>query len=184
MSITNKKPAPEHTRAIDFVRNLARRYTKHAGHLQVDGGETGGIVVVAMRAHRDDHPRLVGSGGKNISALQWLCARFGDKAGKRVRLTLLDPIAGDKGPLHEFTEDPNWSQESTEKLLREVLGAVFQGAFEVECMRVPGLATFTVKLPGVADPVRAADLKSALHTLFHAIGKNEGQQIHVDVTND
>lgn len=164
-----------HEPVVKLVRDLVLRYTKHPEALQVDGGEMGPAIVMAVKAHRDDHPRLVGSQGRNISALQAVARAYGARHGRQIRLTLLEPTIGEKMAREEFREDPQWQPDATLKLLKRLIGETHEGKAKVRHNAVASLSYFMV----AADTPITTELLAALNTLFHAIGRNEGRLIEV-----
>lgn len=168
-----KKSTIPHEAAADFVRGLLVRYTKHPEALEVTGGQLGTQIMIAVRAHADDQPRIVGSQGRNIGALQGLARAFGACLGLNLKLTLLEPTQGFKLPREEFREDPDWQATNTKKLLGATITAVTHDVYTVTHKTVGGLSFFEIK------PPPAAELGNWLHTIFHAIGRNEGRMIEV-----
>lgn len=162
-----------HEAAAEFVRGLVSRYTKFPEALEVTGGQLGPQIMIALRAHRDDQPRLVGSQGRNIVALQGLARGFGAMLGHGLKLTLLEPTVGEKLPRAEFKPDPEWQPAPTKRLLGATINHVSPETHTVAHSTVGDLSFFEIK------PAPVQDLVSALHTIFHAIGRNEGRLIEV-----
>lgn len=168
-----KRSRPPHEAAALFVRELVTRYTKHHGVLTCDGGAMGGQIVLALRAHRDDQPRIVGSQGRNIGALQALARAYGARLGLGLRLTLLEPVTGEKMPREEFRENPEWKHPPTKRLLEKVLACTLDGEHRTTHKTVGDLSYLEI------EPAPAQEFVGYLHTIFHAIGRNEGRLIEV-----
>lgn len=183
MTTTARQPKPKPANdAVEFIRELAKGFTKHHRDLQIDGAELPSRNVLTIQAHKADHPRLVGTQGVNIRALQTLIAAFGEKAAKLHTLTLLDPRVGQREESQPFAPDPKWKPKATMDRLRRTLDATMPCAYTIAHADVGELTTFEVVPAENALPlIERGDYARALHVIFHAIGKNEGRQIHVEV---
>lgn len=178
-------PAPSIvSAAADLLRDIASRYTRFHKELKVNGRELGQTINLTLQGHRDDHPKLVGSQGKHIWALQQIFAAAGRRAGRAVRLTLLEPSIGEKQGPSEFVANHEWTPDATMDLLSRILAAASLGGVAAEPVDNGELTTLVIK---VEDPLDSAarwatgELGRALHLIFHAIGRTEGRQIHVEV---
>lgn len=168
--------------AIELLRDLARAFTLHHHNLKVDGAEMTGGIVLAIKCDRDDHPKLVGSQGKHIQSLQAIMRALGAKIGKKINLTLLEPDQGEKGPPRPFQPNPHWNRELVESLMRGVLSACLPGSYRLESASSElGLTTYEV-IPEQWGEICEREFPLAVHAIFHAIGKNQGVDLHVNFT--
>lgn len=189
MSDTNSQPAAEMDpvvyAAVSLLRSLTTAYTRHHEQLETEGRKVGSQIMLTIRAHADDHPKLVGSKGKHIWALQQIFQAAGRRAGETVQITLLPPVHGQRGRELEYVENEHWTPDNMAELLEMVLEATTISGVLMDPQDVGGMTTFLL-VPGDAnDPAARWDekpgLAHALHLLFHAIGKTQGHIVHVQV---
>ena len=110
--------------AVELIREVAESYTRHHRDLHIEAGMLSSAIQITVQANRDDHPKLVGSQGKHVWALQLIASLMGGKAGIPIRLTLLEPIIGDKGqPARNSVPDPTWKPNHIENVIRRILAA-------------------------------------------------------------
>lgn len=180
--MTQKEKKPSEF-ALELLRDLASAFTRHPRNLEVDGSDMTGAIVLAIRCDRDDHPKLVGSQGKHIQALQSIFAAHGEKTGRRVNLTLLEPAKGQKGPPVQFQPDPNWNRELVKSLMGRVLDACLPEPYRLNIAdSALGLTTIEVLPQRWGELCQRGDFARAVHAIFHAIGKTQGVDLHVNFT--
>jgi predicted RNA-binding protein YlqC (UPF0109 family) len=176
MTTTTTDATPAQT-AREFFRKLILGYTQHENDLEVSAGDLPGRIVITVRANRDDHPRIVGTRGAHIMALQSIAAAYGRRNNTKIALTLLEPVRGEKAQLRPFEAAENWNEGETMELMNELLDRTTPQGWHADHVAVAELSTIQITRAD-GEPV-PADFVQSLHLLFHAIGKNQGRQIHV-----
>lgn len=181
MSTTTKDPDVEQLTAL--LRALLAAYTRWHRDMKINGAKLTSGVQISVQAHRDDHPRLVGSRGTHIMAIQTLFAFIGRRAGRVVRVTLLEPATGEKLPLEPYVENPKWKPEPMRKLLGAVASAVFgEGEVTLTVNAVGEMTVFEIApKQAISQLMRDAEIEKAFHLIFHAIGKAQGRIVHVQL---
>lgn len=156
----------------DFMERLIRAFTKHHKQIEFETQTHGANVFVAVRVHRDDHPRMVGSKGSHIRALNVIATLWGIVNGVTARFSLQEPNTGEKKPLVDFKAARKWDSAPVVQLFGDTMRAIYPSAnFEVVNL---GDATNILLKPAIRE-----DLLSCVHFIFHAIGKNQGRMIYV-----
>lgn len=171
----------ETQKLIEILRELVCGYTRHHDKLKVDGADMGTTIIMAIRGDIDDHPKLVGTKGKHVWALETIVQAIGRKMGRTVRLTLMDPLPGEQGPPAVFKPNPNWVEGAIVFLLRLVLDAALPTPYSLEVMHVLDLTTIQVRPAVWGDLCERGDFAKAVHAIFHAVGKTQGRDVHIDV---
>lgn len=169
------------TASTTLLRDLASAFTREPKNLRVEGAQRGANIIMSLQTDADDHPRLVGSQGKHILAMQTLFAIAGHNQGIKTTLTLLEPWGGTKQPVQPFQQNPDWQPDDTEQLMRRVLDATMPVPYTLEHIALGGLSTFEITPLATAGNMTKAIpmIQEALHLLFHAAGKTQGRTIHV-----
>lgn len=165
--------------AIPLLRELVKAYTRHPETLKVDGADMTAAVVMTIKGDRDDHPKLVGSAGKHIQAIRTIFAVVGAKMGRKINITLLEPDMGTKGSPTTFTANPNWDSGPLLELLGKVLDASMPCDYELNPVRISDLTTIEV-IPAQWCELYEEEFPAALHAIFHAIGKTQGHDVHLN----
>jgi uncharacterized protein len=74
----------------DFVRNIVREFVEHPDDLKIvciDGAKT---VVMELRCHEDDLGKVIGKGGKTISAVRTLANAVASRQGRRAAVEVVE----------------------------------------------------------------------------------------------
>jgi predicted RNA-binding protein YlqC (UPF0109 family) len=173
---------PDVAKLTKLLRELVAAFTRHHAELKVDGAKMGSGIQLSLQAHRDDHPRIVGSCGTHIRAIQNLFGFMGRRLGIQVRVTLLEPNRGEKWPLEPYVENTEWRVGPMLNILTNVCGAVFGEGATCEPADIGEMTVIEVR-PGAGWCALMDDTRTplALHLLFHAIGKAQGRIVHVHV---
>lgn len=177
---TNQTTTPKDV--INLLRDLVLSYTRHHEYVKTEGRDMGSAIVLAVKANRDDHPKLVGTGGKHIWALQTIFAAIGAKMRRRINLTLLDPTEGEKGPPATFKVNPHWQPEPMLELLTRVLDATMPVPYSMQHGTLMELTSIQVRPCVWEDIFEKGGLANAIHAIFHAIGKTQGQNVTIEFT--
>lgn len=186
--ITKPQRDPLAQKVLEITRELLLAYTRWGDDLMVDATRSSltGTINISIQAHRDDHPKLVGTAGQHILALKLILGFMGQKLGAPIRVTLLDPYKGDKHPLTPFKPDPDFDAEPIQKLLAKILDMTFTVPPIIEMTESDTTTTFEIASRSESTKVLnqgndgPSDLVQSLHYLFHAIGKARGRLIYID----
>jgi predicted RNA-binding protein YlqC (UPF0109 family) len=173
---------------VKLLRELVLAYTRHGEHLVTEAHKLTTSISITMQAHRDDHPKIVGAGGKHIWALKTVFDFIGRGQGIRIRVTLIEPEVGEKMPMAPFQANPRWKSDRAVSLLTKILGMVTHQPCRVEAQDAGAETTLEVlPPPNERDKLlrphesEKNEFGTALDDLFHAIGKAEGRNLSIDV---
>jgi predicted RNA-binding protein YlqC (UPF0109 family) len=172
-------------KTTDLIQELIEGFTTHRDDLSVTATDS----VITIYTHAADYPKCIGKGGGMIAALQMIAGLAEARKGRRARIVLPPPIIGKetKGP--PFAPNHDWTDShSTEidNLLHEVLDAILDPSTDMSVGHAD-VGTTTTLLATVRDvgqtiPLEA--LEAALLTIFTAIGKANGRNVFVDITDE
>ena len=165
---------------LSLMRDIVQAFTQFHGDLEINGARSGGTVICNIRAHCSDHPKIVGTRGVNIRALQSIARAMGERLGGEITLNLLEAKPGVKLPLTNFKENPQWDSGPATGLLQRLLRAVCFDPFTVEEVSASPTTIFAIT-PSAADfdAIRGTN-HEAIHCIWHAIGKSQGRFILVE----
>lgn len=158
-----------------LVKELLKGFTHHHGNLKVTSVRLGSVVSIEISGNRDDQPKLIGSKGGHIAAMNTLMRAVGKKCGVRIVLSLKEPTIGVKRPPQAFVPNPNWKPERTLKLLQSIVSAAIPVRFRIGQHHDETNSVFEIK-PIDGKPIDA-DVFSALETIFDAVGKANGRTV-------
>lgn len=159
------------------IRDLIAAIICHPAQLQIKVACVGTIAALEICAHADDQPRLVGSRGTTIDAINTVVKAMAEKAGiRKVVCQLLEPKVGQKGPPRKFHANPNWRPQTVFDLLNRVLSAMLTEPFQIEQEHQDTVSLFQVTTEGAE---LNTNVEAALVKLFDAIGKANGRLVAV-----
>lgn len=172
------KPKPHDTRTIEFlIRDIVRGYTTDHGDIELTTQELTTTVMISLRGSANDHRRLVGSRGRHVWSLQRIAGLCGARIGKSVRLSLLEPKDGDRGPDLGFTPVENWDSGPFMLLFRRTIKATAPEGTTVKAAHAGHNTTLEVTMTAIGSAFR--EFAQSLQALFFAIGKMQGRVITV-----
>lgn len=161
----------------EMLATLVRGFTRFHKDLTMEATDYGpSLTMIRAQANRADHPRVVGSQGKHVMALQSLCRRIGELHGANVQFSLIEPVRGEKLPPEPFVLSPKWKPGTIVAMLESVLSWVLPGA-KVK-VREDAHTVLVVK----SEP--DTEIALALNLLFRAIGRNQGRVVDVVIENN
>lgn len=181
---SERKPtAPKQPSDTDeaLTEDLVRAFVWNPNDVHVTRrGEGGGdIIIYELDVNPADYGAVVGKGGRKITALQAIVQCFGLKTQKKIRLILPPRDRPANAMIPEpFRPDVGWKPEKTVELLRRVLAKILTSEFNIGVISTAEQTTLEI----MADKNDNAWLEAMtpfLHTVFHAIGKNDGHDLHV-----
>lgn len=181
-----KNVVPMHLSApevLALLRDLVFGYTRHHGDLKVQAVHLTSSLALSMQGNKDDHGRLVGEQGRNIRSVQAIFERIGRKIGQPINLTLVPPAVGEQSKLEPFAADPNFSHGATTALLRRVLAASLGRPFALAVAQGIGSTEYELTPDPEELPIVRGALADAIHSIFHAVGKNRGRIIRVSLND-
>jgi predicted RNA-binding protein YlqC (UPF0109 family) len=136
-------------------------------------------LTFLLEAHASDIPRIIGSGQVMFASLRYLTQLMVHRAfGQQIVFELLnEPTEGQKQPQPPFFPNPTFDTGPTEDLLRRVLALICgDGVVEVERNQQSEIETMFILRGEVTH-----DIARSLSTVVHAVGKNHGVRLYVDI---
>lgn len=176
MTTTRPNTAFEIAKATTLLRDLAQAFTLHHKALKADGREVGTLIMLTLQADTDDHPKLIGTKGKHIIALQTLFQAM--RLSRPASLTLLEPTPAPREPITPFDPNPEWTPDSVIALATRVLAEICSQPFTI---KVEAVGEMSVLLVETNELQQDGPIQRSLHAIIHAIGKCQGRLVHVNV---
>lgn len=156
------------------LRLLVSGFLCFPQNLKITSRVTPRTVLLAMRAHASDKPRLIGKGGKNIWAINTLMDAAANSQGKSARVSIDEDVTGNAVPTQEFVADPLWNRDDIlVDGLRSIGTAIF-GEPIVNAISNGDRTTLVLYAPG------SHKVEEALETIFKAWGRNMGRMVGVE----
>jgi len=179
---TPQMPLPEKIKLA--FRRLLLSFIQYPDDLNLKIEVSGATIFISCQVNRDDHPKLVGSKGTHIWAMQTLVRAIADKYREynlKIEFRLLEPVVGEKKDLTKFQPNEKWNSKNVVETLREICSLTF--ADPVEILVSERDTHYSTQIRIIASERERArlqgDLRQALHYLFHAIGKSQGRLIYI-----
>jgi predicted RNA-binding protein YlqC (UPF0109 family) len=174
---TIKPRLPTERSVLTALRDLMRAYTRHHEDLDIDHALMSGNFPISVRANDDDQGKLVGGGGSNIWALQFIFKVIGLRMGKRLKVTLLSPTKGKQGELTPFAPKPDFNHGPIADLLERILGMMISQPMRLNVADIAEETQFEI-VPADEDlPLFRGDGTHAFQNLVTAIGKSQGRKM-------
>jgi predicted RNA-binding protein YlqC (UPF0109 family) len=179
-----KKPAaaekPKTTPDVELLKKVVNAFTRHHDALQIEIERDG---VIVLQSCRDDHPRIVGAAGRNITAIRNIFQFIAARRKEKLTIILNEPTTGQRAALEPYQPDPAWKPDGVVELMTDILKRIVSSAFTVEA--VSAKDTTLLQIRGSKDDDRILEiLQPSLQTIFHAIGRAQGRALHVVIASN
>lgn len=176
---------PTATDAEKLLCDLVQAFTRHHKDLQIRSGKVGNKWIATIECNADDHPKLVGKGGRQIWGIKRLFENIiARRIGKTVEVGLLDPTRGRRLPPPEFKANPNWDHGPLVALLTRTLKLALSLPFQIKIVPIANQTGIELKVnPCEIDVVRGP-MMDALQNIFKAIGRHDGRDIHLELADE
>ena len=166
-----------------LVSQVVKAFTDHHDDLEIQVTALGNILIIGIRAHASETPRIIGQQGRHVAALQTILGRVGKIIGRRIRLEIREAIKGEKSKLLPYRPNPDWTPGPMTELLRLLLAATTGDTdVEIALERANGAAMFRLDATSRAMTTLDNDpeLVTALDRILVAIGRQQGQQVFLE----
>lgn len=164
-----------------ILGEIVRGFTDHHHDLEINVASLGHILMISLRAHASETPRIIGSQGRHVSALQTIMDRVGGVIGRRVRLEVKEAIRGEKQRLRPYEVDPNWSPDRLQRILEKLtIATTGDRTPVVEVQRAGDAAMFRIVGRGGEKIAADHDVALAIDRIMLAIGRHQGQQVFLE----
>lgn len=165
-----------------FLR-LARGFTTKHNMLSCESNHQGDFVTLSPRAHRDDAPKLVGSGASTFRAMINVLTVVANNLGVKFYLSRIKDVAGTEPDANQppFYTDENWPKDAIMTTFNETCAELFREPYTAEWNHQSGgKSEIELELsPSERLCVADAQLEDGLSILFNAIGKSNGRVLRV-----
>ncbi len=81
------------TNTLDFVRYVLEQVCQHKSDIVVQQSEDEIGTLISVSVNEEDMGKLIGKGGKTISALRLLVRAMGARNNAKINLKVLEPVA-------------------------------------------------------------------------------------------
>lgn len=173
---------------IAIIRSIYDRLLIHPEKIQIECGKQGPAQIDFLaQGHATDQGLMIGTAGNNIRALQKILEYVGRRAGMKIRLKILEAYTGTKQVQNRPPFDPEWEAQDKHQpfaeLLTDISAAIYGVPLEVmsghKLIKEEPSTEFTLDVREMP-----LDLKDALNTIFHAIGRAHGRNIVVKTRSE
>lgn len=160
-----------------LVKSLVRN------HDDVTVRETDGGRFVRVKVNRADMGLLIGTGGRNSLALQYLLASVTDPPRQPCRLVIEEPTVGERTPPKPFIGQSDWDSDRIKNIVMFVGELIADGDVRVTIHDSPDSFTTTVTIVfgRSVPPATVNHITKPLQTLIESAGKLAGRIISVSV---
>jgi predicted RNA-binding protein YlqC (UPF0109 family) len=172
------------TSTADLLRSLVGNFVGHLDAVEIEskpGGGLGLAETITLRVHADDTPVTVGAGGRMFKALRTIIQTVGAREDRAVRLMLLEPNVGEQSRFGYPPENPEFRPKVVEALVRKTLDLLLLDEYEVDMYDREGGVMIEVKT-STREQELADALAPYLGSVFNAIGKRQGKDVHLMAT--
>jgi predicted RNA-binding protein YlqC (UPF0109 family) len=172
----------------ELLRDLVCAFVNDADAVRVDGKidcATKNETLTLTVSH-DDYPRVYGSMGKNMAALQTMFDFVGAKEKREIIFILPEPPYPPNRPRgyeprKSFIPCKDWNPDPMLKLLHRVLQMILNEPIEAGAFGEANGTTVQIKASNDADQRRAEILVPHIDPIFAAIGRQQGRKLHLFV---
>jgi predicted RNA-binding protein YlqC (UPF0109 family) len=169
------------TRLLAVLRPLVEGFTRFHKDLKFNVISLGHSSTVAMSAHSDDVPRLIGSQGIMHHSLEVIAAALMRRVspGRRTRLVVEEPKVGRRNGPAPYVSRPEWDATEFQKLVVRLCAALFNGTPSVGWHH--GDDGWSVIEVVTEEETPSRELSDAVARVIEAIGRNQGHKVYADV---
>ena len=169
---------------LKIYRLLACGMIEHGELLETDAVVGSELLQVKVRAHREDHGRLLGKGGATFHAFRTVLGLIGYRAKFAVRLLPLEnPIHGERAIFQPpMSPAENWNSDEVKAMLEKVLKILLAYPYTLDTVEDEiEHRTIFILQPDEREqmPLAKHDLLKNLSVIFNAIGNNKGRTIAI-----
>jgi predicted RNA-binding protein YlqC (UPF0109 family) len=174
--------SPTSDDVTDILCRVILAFTRYHDSLKIAVVELGDTLKVSIKCHADDHPKVVGMGGKQIWSIKYLIGRMAERVGCPIEITLHDPTEGERQQAPKFKATPNWKHEAVLKLFENLLQLVLKLPFQYKFVPIDDqLSGIEFRVNDLELPTIRGNVTSALKNIFNAIGRHEGHNLVVEL---
>ena len=169
----------EKGRDEELLRAIIGGFTSHPETLRVKTETRGQSSIISFWAHRSDHPKIIGGQGKHLQAIRTIFLYIAKREGRQVTLLPNEPTHGEGEGFPVFEKRADWQPDSAIALMRRVLDRILRQPYKITPVSNEEQTILEITVEKQEQSI-IDGLKPYLHTLWHAIGKNEGRKVYVD----
>jgi predicted RNA-binding protein YlqC (UPF0109 family) len=172
-------------RAKRLLLDLIKGFTSDHSQVTVEEEVFGMSITLRAATGRDDFPRLIGSAGKTLWALQNTLRILGEKYECKITVIPKDQTPGPRKPLAPYVRAENWNGKPILDLLNETCRLILKDPFQLMVMENEEKGETHILIQTTtrdASIMKGEHEDKALHNIFFAIGKNHGR--HIFITSD
>lgn len=163
----------------DMIMEVVKSITLHPNDVVASIEALREAVIICIKVHTGDMPRVIGKSGAHIRSLQRIVNAIAINHGKPLRLQLLEPDPGKRDTYGAFVPRKDWEREPVYRLLEEVVNEAIPGGATVTITETALATEFTIQ-PKFAQPqAQFNELVEACNILWNAIGKAKGRIVTV-----
>lgn len=165
----------------ETLHSVVSGLIKQPEKLVITATPAGSLLIANIKVDDRDFGKVLGAQVANLNALRVMVALIGEKHGQNIRLTLEDPAQRipNRDP---FVPATNWDKRVVEDIACDVAGAIFKLPHTISTTDVNNNTVIDIEVSPREQITGGLDLlKTALETIFKAIGKAKGRTIFLNV---
>lgn len=175
-----------HNDYANFIRSLACEFVTHQKDLEVDAEPKKDGVRVLIRGNKEDAGKLIGSGGATAKAMTTLVdIAAKNNNGWAGKVLVMEPTHGKEFKRTAFVPNPKWKRhDDMSRLLMEAVVFIFPGihaSVTIHHAKDPAMPHTGLAIATKSPSKLPIIVESALNTIFHAIGNQQGHRLSISV---
>ncbi len=164
---------------IDVLVAVIKGFTRFHADIAIEPWRTPQRLICSVRAHADDVPKIIGTGGVTVRALGVVGSRM--IGGTPVVLSVMTPTVGRRMSPEPFRFNKDYNADADFNLLTQVARMIFVGQCTGNVTRINSeVLLMTLQVPAALN-VPDSELDEALNLIWTAIGKANGYTLSVEV---
>lgn len=167
---------------VSLAELIVRGICADQNRIEVEKKDLSRSSNILVRVADEDMGKILGSGRSTFNALRGVLALAGKRAGKIVRVELLDPFFSETRSSNAYSPAAEWDRKSFEHILTRTIGFVFGDMTEISRKAVTKTITvYEIRIASGEEIGNLDDAQKAFETLFSAVGKSFRHTVHVDL---
>jgi Predicted RNA-binding protein (contains KH domain) len=172
----------EETKNAALLRSIVESFTRFHEDVEIESTVAIGtkrVETLKFKVNADDHPKVVGGGGKQIQSLRTVFQFIAARDQETIRVLLLEPERGVKSE-YGYDGEAEYDPERIRELATRVLSRILVEPFEIELYGENGTVMLEIAASKKEMPLAEA-VFPYLKSVFNAIGRHQGKELHAEL---